>query len=1818
MKKTLALLLTFCLLLQSVPVAATQTRTEEYPVKESVQDKQFSDVQEEKSTEEAAFSDEEPAESERTEKEETKIKDTETTTEYDHTKETQKETAEEQKEKAVGVLEVKVTSALPISAASQVTVTIVGGESEGENIKKEQTLTVSAEDAASAVAHFADLPVGEYTVMVSAKYFADYTQTVSVTEDNLTRITVCSAQMKTGNQAHPGWMLLGDVNDDKRVDEQDKQEILQVLHAENYEENKDVNRDHQVDLVDLQYIVQSMGENQLSTVETMCLPKEGHTVGGTVISKGNLENLFQDSGEVQLKTSTNQPISEDNPVGLEFSLTEEGKEAPVLEGMTIQAATNTPSEGMVNDITQGTVSVTYEENGEEKQYEIPVATEEQRQTVSRRKSQRRRLPGQMAARLQGARVTVDANGALTVDFGKQIAVKKVTIQITGTRKKAPLVDIAKVEFVNNMENRIPVPELDIPEIRQVIAENEALMVKWTKENNITGYEVYISGPVKKQDGNKEEVVRVADTMHHFVSINNAELKNFSEYTIKVRSVNGDWKSPWSEEIKAIPQPQTVPAPPDNVTAEGGFLSVSVKWKKMDDASGYMVYYREKGKGDFQPAVKGFVESKDGKGKIETNTYTITELKNETEYEIYVKGWNELGWGKPSLVSLATTKSELPPQVPNYKLINTPNGEGVLTNHITGAVIGGAYGAAMVGSPLDEGNAKGGLGLVDNDYASYWKLDEWDDGAANAGSTSSNGMTITLDQEYEMSYLTFGAVDPKGLIHLAKIRYWNEANPDTEQSVGATILEKKDKNGNRFYVVRFDHKITANKIHMRLGRVWVDKSSMKVGEIHFHQYDAIEGEILGLYADDTHTVLRGDVTETTINELETRLEQTDENGEKHPLYDQLKLDLQTARDILSGQPGETYTVINGITAQKDKHLGFGGLNPWQPLGKTVYAGETIRVFVGHSSRRNGEKADLQLVVTQYHPESSTVSRTIDLKVGKNELTIPQLADKNFERGGQIYIAYTGNNSQESYAVRVQGGSDIPVLNLYGKTGEERTAAIRAYVEALSAYQGQIGQLHNDTHKDSGNKSVNYDYDEQNCILNTTDILLQPMMYSLPATQVWESIKGSGNLDEQVKTLDNGLKAMEDTMTLFYQHKGLSDQAPDNKGKNAWPAQHLNIRYTRMFAGAFMYASGNHIGVEWDSTKFAGVKKGSELGWGLAHEIGHNINQNSYSIAEITNNYFAQLLTIKDRKTRFIYENVYRKVTSGAVGRDANVGTQLALYWQLHLAYDDQKDDHKIYEQYEDVFNQLFFARVDTYARNPEKAPKGTLKLNGDADQNLMRLACAAAQKDMLSFFIRWGMVPDEETKAYAANYEKEEKALYYMNDAARDYRVDHRNSDGQIDESQAITGKNVAVAKAEAQGSQVRVNITAQNGDNAGVIAGYEIIRNITANGETQSQVVGYQPADPDGSAVYTDNVTAINNRVLGYEVRPVDQFMNYGNPVSAGKVKVETNGSLAKENWTAKTTMVSDDDQPITPNEEDPDSGYNTTPGNVTQKRINSIERIFDGKTEEDFVYHGKVLPGKAGEITIDLHKQEQLTSLRYQGSDLAKLQVEVSSDGTQWTTVKANYTECVNAQTNYKTIWFDAVKEEEKDSWIGTYDARYLRLRVEGNEEVSIKEIELCGPSGDNLEFMTAGDSNTPAVGVLKEDYAYDAANPSAVIPAGSLLFTGTYKGNPAYNMVILYDQDGNVIGAKDGNVEAEQIIFAEVPENGQLGETSNGTWVYYITPGNWMEETVKGLSVRGELYRVDDAKTLEGERVVSDTLPISVPDVLPDITLTGTTFKK
>lgn len=1726
------------------------------------------------------------------------------------TQETTRQTEAAGVKQSEGALEVEVRSSLDFPYKGKVSVRIV---SEEKDVTDSKDLDFNGSDTDCAVARF-DVPHGNYEVNVLSDGFACYKQDVQVKEGFVSKIILCSTCIGTESNITPGWIRPGDVNGDNVLNRQDADEVLSAIYENQEKNDTDINNDGVTDLADLQNLIEGIDENRESHIERLGYVRNASMLEGTSV-EGSIQDFMDGAGQIALRPSDeNAAISDENPVGLEFVLAKDDAEVeqiPNIQGVVIHSPADMEDGEVDTSIDAGEATVVYvDEDGGEQEHVFSLSASQETMTAATGLRMMRSL--MKKASFDTAKIKVNADGSLVLDFGTQIAVKRVTIKITGTKKTEPLVNIAKVEFVNDMEDRIPAPELDIPTLNAPVSADAGFSVSWNAQRNVTGYELYVSGPVKNSSGNQTQIVRVDGTSLKLSSINNNSMKNFEQYTVKVRSVNGDWKSPWSEEKIAEPQPKSLPEPPDMVRAQGGYRSVAVSWKNMDDSNGYMVYYKKSAdtEADFMPVIEGFEPVKEGTGKINGTSYNITGLEDGAQYSVYVIGWNQLGWGRRSLIAVAETKSGETPQLPSYKLINTPNGDGELTNHIAAATIGGSGGAQMVASPLDT-TAKSGLGLVDNDYASYWTKSDWDDGVSYP--SPDKGVYVTLDKDYEMNYLTFASVDQSVGYGTVRVGYWNSENTKTEQIIGARLTMKRDRNNNPYYIVSFDnHKIKANRIHLCLGRSNNNKSAMKIGEIHFHMYDSLEDDIMGLYADDMHTMLREDVTEEVIADLERRLDTEDEvSGEKHPLYDELMLELKTAREILEGNMEPSYEVDNRITAKKDTHLGFSGLNSWQPLGRVAYTGEKLLVYVGHNSKKAGRSSDLQLVMTQYHAEANSVAKTVSLKVGRNDITIPQITSNNFERGGQLYIAYTGNNSSDQYAVRISGGSSIPVLNVYGKTGDERTEAIRDYVNKLEAYVGGIQAEHNAKHTDV--KNVDYAYDAKNCILNSTDIMLKDMMYSLPATQVWAGIAKAG---DKVQKLDNALKAMEDTMTLFYQHKGLSNEAGTTRGNNALPAQHLNIRYMRMFSGAFMYASGNHIGIEWGSSTVASAPASwAGFGWGIAHEIGHNINQGSYAIAEVTNNYFAQLLT---GKRRYSYDNVYKKVTSGTVGRSSNVFTQLALYWQLHLAYDNNTDDRRIFNNYNEQFNNLFFARVDTYSRNPGKAPKAGLTVNGGTDQNLMRLACAAANKNILPFFGRWGMVPDSATIDYAAKYgAAETKALYYVNEDARNYRVAHMKEDGTISEDGTIKDQDVVSAVISSNSNQVKITMSTDRDKD--LILGYEIIRTMTSNGQKEAKVVGFIPISTAESTVYTDTIVTINNRVMEYEVRAVDKYLNYSNAVYAGSAKIQTDGVLDKSEWTVETTMTSDDDAIVEPDDEDPDNGFDSSnPMTVDEKKNHSIDRIIDNDLTDNGTYHG-ISKDSGSEntdalIIIDMHRTEEVTSLRYAGDGVSGVTVEVSIDGSTWTTVKAD-DDSLNSHGTHM-LWFDSVNEGERDSWIGTYDARYVKLTIpqsgipeSGN--ISISEIDICGPTGDNIEFMTTTD-NRPAIGVLQSDYKY-GNQPEDVIPKGSLIFTGVYKGNPAYNVVMLYDSEGNVIGAKDDEVKAGQVIFADVPEKGNLGETSDGIWVYYIEPGQWDEESIKQLEgVRAELYRVDNALTLEGERIVSDTQMITVPENIPDITLT------
>lgn len=1661
-----------------------------------------------------------------------------------------------------GSVKVELLSAITMVNARTFTVTLNDGD------KYSQDVTLAAENnggVPSGTAVFTDLDDGKYILKIQSRGFADYSQRIDVKRMDY-EIQVYTGMLSGTDYtatAHPGAMLIGDVNKDGQVDETDKDIILGAIKAREYADTADLNLDGSVDIMDLHYYAKGLAQKQVYTSSVASSVPVSAAVLEAADNTEMKGDLRVGSGVVELsRAEKDGPISTDKPVAMEFNFASSEAEKTTIGGITLASPA-----GSNYAVAKGTVMVTTEngEDGSENVVEIPFSngTEPQIYLMT-------------AFANFDPSATVDSDGTIVINFNGQIAVKKVTIKITGTKlKDSTLAEVSEVTFVNNMENRIPAPVMNIPTKLNVTAGSREFSAEWESQPNVTGYEVKIS------HGETTEIKKTSAISLKVKSFAGNKLQNNEAYEVSVQSVNGEWRSGYCAPVTVTPKATKVPDAPDNLKVTGGYRNLKASWKDMKDTDSYNLYYRK--------------ESVSSYTKIEnltTNSCSISRLEDNTKYFVYVTGVNDWGESAKSLESVATTTNLDAVQMPAYKLINTSQGKGVLSAHINTITRGRGI---MQDSPLDEeATGKTAYGIVDNDLTSSYFLADWDDGATYP-SIDGKGFMITLDNAYEIGSLSFVDTGNQGSYNKVVMDYWtaDDSGKGSWKSVNASVTTRMDANGKAYYYAKLREPVKADKIHIALGKPSSIRN-IQVAELRLFMYDSLENDIIGLYGDDLHTTLKETVTEDTIKDLQNRLDTKDEvSGEYHPERDSLQKELDTARGILKGQLKATVG-IHGEIRGSDGYVGFGGLNAWQPLGVSAHAGETLTIYVGNPSKKTGASAEMDLYATQTHAESGAFAvKVASLKVGRNEVTVPAIQSIAAEQGGQIYVQYTGNQNGIHYGVRVQGGVSIPRLDLYGLSGEARANAITAYVEELEAYVPKMQEEHEKLHHNSGNSSVNYQYDEKNCILNTTDIMLDKMMYSVPASQVLVGL-GKGSTEAQAAKLESTLKAMDDMMTLFYQHKGLTN-APDAGAKNRLPVRYLNIRYMRMFKGAFMYASGNHVGIEYGSV--TGLMNGKPVisndgkyvsgqyfGWGIAHEIGHEINQGSYAIAEITNNYFSVLAQAKDTNdsVRFNYKDVYEKVTSGATGRADNVFVQLALYWQLHLAY-DRGYNYKTYDSYNDIFNNLFYARVDSYARDTSKAPapEGVkLTLVKNADQNLMRLASAAAQKDLTEFFQRWGMTPDEQTLAYMKQFEPEQRAIYYVNDEARVYEIE--NGTGS-----SFKGKDTVQAQVTAKGTTVQLDMSVNDSDKNALL-GYEIYRCTNAKGVIHKELAGFTT-----DSTYIDSAVSQANRVVTYEVAAVDKFLNRSAFITLAPVKIASDGRYAKTGWTVSTkNLTTTQDEVKKPDEESPD----------VEQVTPAIDKVIDNNTGSSSTYQGS--SSGNGQIIIDFHKTLSASALLYEcteGTPIENYRIQLSVDGKTWFTVQEGRFDNKGSKS---VVYF---QNEKKDPKVATFDVRYLKLEIRDSGERAVSELEILGPSGDNVELSESG------VGILKEDYVYETTTGKA-IPKGSIIFTGMYKGNPAYNVVVLYDEEGSVVGGvdSDGNLYSEQLFLAPpVPEDGELGEISEGSWVYYIPADKITKNTKLPTRVRAELYRVDNAETNEGERLVSDTTYITLKDNLPEITL-------
>ena len=133
------------------------------------------------------------------------------------------------------------------------------------------------------------------------------------------------------------------------------------------------------------------------------------------------------------------------------------------------------------------------------------------------------------------------------------------------------------------------------------------------------------------------------------------------------------------------------------------------------------------------------------------------------------------------------------------------------------------------------------------------------------------------------------------------------------------------------MVKLPRAVEAKKIQFGIARNYWGTGGINISEVYFYYYDSVYDDIMALYQDDLHLVLKPEVTQKTIDELRKRINTVDEvSGELHPDYEILERELKNAEDILNAV-GLSEPVRIHNTIRSDGSRGFGGLNAWQPIG-----------------------------------------------------------------------------------------------------------------------------------------------------------------------------------------------------------------------------------------------------------------------------------------------------------------------------------------------------------------------------------------------------------------------------------------------------------------------------------------------------------------------------------------------------------------------------------------------------------------------------------------------------------------------------------------------------------------------------------------------------------------------------------------------------------------------------------------------------------------------------------------------------------------------
>lgn len=1577
-----------------------------------------------------------------------------------------------------------------------------------------QNVEMTTEDVmGSYYINIKNLELGTYQFVYEGDGYKTYTSKDIILEDYSKNVTV-----GTGDAT----FSYGDINGDQEITEDDLKAIEEDIKEGRHEQ--DINGDGKVDIVELTYVKQQLeatGEEvqtDLAAIITQDVIKAAEDsikeVGLEITSGNSVADLFTGSNQVKIEKTSGEGKLE-----IPLDLGEEGIEAQVIEFVS------PVTEG---GLESGTVIVEYEEDG-------VIKKEEQTFTTS----------------VEGINFLGRSEGknTISINLGKRVPVKRVTIsvdKIVGEDGAPNYVVMEEVSFVKDIVSNVsPVDKTVIKNVK-LTAKDKEMILEWDPVPNVEGYRVFYG----ETSGKYAHELNVDKP---YASVEG--LENLKTYYFMVRATSGDWMGTPSEEYKGIPQPSKAPLAPDFLSVKEMNGGLTLSWKAAEDATYYKVFYKESNASDTE--YKQFIPSESKEGKITATSAVIGGLTNGVEYDLYVTSGNNIGESRPSAVVTGTAKKvEIEGPV-------LPSANRISVDEITDVKLLVPRNVDMRFYPngfnlvYDLSDKNDGIkNVVDGDYATHWTAADW---------TVSGRIDFTFKNPHEMNYVVFvPRVDDENYIKTLTryhITVWEEdddlSGPGKEIITDKACKVRTDENGKKYMIFEFP-KTTVKKIGVR-GRM-ADGGPVlhSASEIAFYNYDSLDDEIKALFGDDAFTTLASGVTQNDIDAIKAKLDSKDSYYVDSAIF---KEELALAEALLAKDNSKLGMIKEGLVSI-DASGDAKRINDWSPLGIVGFAGKKMVVY---ADIPEGEK--VELIPTQYYSEANSLSgNVIELTKGRNIIDITKIGSLKETAGGSFYYRYTGQKgSQIKLQIRSINNSvvEIPTLELYDwyeLSEGQRKEKIGQYIDDLTAYQTKINTLK----------------DKETNPLNSTEISGRNILLSLPADQVFAGITGAASTkDAQIEKLYNNMLAWEEVTEVVHTTYGLDNPLSVLKSRQ-------NIRYMRMFGKAFMYAAGSYIGVGYGSTSALVQGKptstlgenttNSLFGWGIAHEIGHNMDR--LGKAEITNNIYSLMLQTYDGKDNTLqsrlelsnkYEDIYKKVAIGDKGMANDVFTQLGMYWQLHLAYDNGEKDTENGPL--NFYNQLF----KVYDSGEVNAFSG--------DDKFAVAASIVAKKDLTEFFTKWGANLSDAAKAAMKEYASEERKIQYLTDESRRYRL----SGGTGIQNMEIT----AIASVEetptgeSNANKVEITITPNSSIEAKDLLGYEIFRD------------GKQIAFITGTT-YEDVLGSANNKAFKYEVRAIDAL---GNIINKG----ENDGKV-----NAGTIRIEHD--------------------NVIDKDLYNIKFV-----KEDTVVDSDSAVTTESAIVITFDKQMPVTGIRVKdktGSNLPEgmFTIEVSRTGEEDYSIakESNFSENSAVDTSKFITYFNKPGVSSQDTRIWTYDADTIRITGENIDEAFFNQfdVEPLSYPGDNVAFEDY------KVGIMGQDYNYDDGDGISTIKEGTLVILGSYRGDPLYNTINILGKYAEVTGENDEityterPINGELLMFAEVPEDGETSDISDGFFLFIPEIQGEAEGGIQHgaeqlsllpTQMMAQMKRYDDISHTGTPRVTSTTLWYTTPsyDSMPEIIL-------